>query len=361
MKKRWNILIGAAATAGLLAVAPILYVETMCRAPIEGLSGPEHKSAIDYGSGKRFEARTWLTYPEWYIVYSADSYGAFLATGNRPSAFSYGHEIKGFWSGLCAVNQAVAGTGGEGAGSAKVMLYTIGVSFSAEMAIKGLYEKTIGRVTEWIGGWRSVDDAYAARIWQRYGSFMHETPWYEFPFGETFDGLWSLKEKDATFRHWERRLALSAEYGVKAGYAGLLGWASGATLGADERSLRFVAHGDAGAIEKVDQRLKVVKTLPGGRQLVEAPRYAQFTDLLGKLSRSDVSIEEIAGNDDIFVTMLLPNNVSDMQDGVPLMAVKLADRPGWRRAGVSVKVSRLLALMRETDAAGGTVEHVYDY
>ena len=58
---------------------------------------------------------------------------------------------------------------------------------------------------------------------------MHETPWYEFPFGKAFNGLWSTTEPEHKLRHWERRLALSGEYGVKAGYAGLLGWASGAS------------------------------------------------------------------------------------------------------------------------------------
>ena len=50
---------------------------------------------------------------------------------------------------------------------------------------------------------------------------MHETPWYEFPFTKAFDGLWNTTEPDHKVRHWERRFALSGEYGVKAGYAAL--------------------------------------------------------------------------------------------------------------------------------------------
>ena len=41
--------------------------------------------------------------------------------------------------------------------------------------------------------------------------------------------------------------------------------------------------------------------------------------------------------------------------------VPLDDRPGWRRVGLDVKVARLLGLIRATRAAGGEVEHVYDY
>ena len=83
--------------------------------------------------GKRPEARSWLTYPEWYIVYSADSYARYLKAGGRPSGFAYGREIKGFWTGLCAVNRVADP---KDTADAKVMLYTIGLSFSVEMAVK---------------------------------------------------------------------------------------------------------------------------------------------------------------------------------------------------------------------------------
>ena len=345
--------------ATVLAVAPILYTEAACRSPIPGLESGPYASAMTGEEGKRPEVRTWLTYPEWYIVYSADSYGRYLASGRPPSGFSYSREILGFWSGLCAVNRAGLASP-EGAGDAKTMLYTIGVSFSAEMAVKGLYENVIGRFAEWIGGWDSPSDAYAADVWQRYGAFMHETPWHKFPFSETFGGLWRTKQGDSAFRHWERRLALSLEYGVKARYAGLIGWASGATLGADETELRFVARGDAKAIAAIDERLRPVATSADGLVTIEAPRYAQFTDLLLKMAAAKVELVEIAGNDDIFVTLLLPPDAAPPGGGVVMLDDALGDRPG-RRIGLSVKVAKLLPMLRAVRAGGGTVEHVYDY
>ena len=44
-----------------------------------------------------------------------------------------------------------------------------------------------------------------------------------------------------------------------------------------------------------------------------------------------------------------------------LMAMPLADRPGWQRVGLSTKVPELLPLMRAMRSSGGSVEHVYDY
>lgn len=357
MRKRSKILLALAGTVLWGALAPILYVETRCTAPLPGLDGAAaFRSVMPGAEGRRGEARTWLTYPEWYIVYSAESYGRYLAAGNRPSGYAYARDISGFWSGLCAVNRASAPAGG--AGDAKVMLYTIGLSFSAEMIVKGLYENTIGRVSEWIGGWHSEDDRYNAAAWTGYGRFMHQIPWYRFPFGQALSGLWRTSAGNAPVRHWERRFALSLEYGAKAGYAALIGWASGAALGRDELTLRFVARGDPAA---VDPRLREVARLPDGRRIVEAPRYAQFTELLLRLSQTPVELAEIAGNDDILVTVLLPAAARPPAGTVTLLEVPLADRPGWRRVGLAVKVGRLLPLLRSTRAAGGEVEHVYDY
>ena len=356
MKRRWKIALGVTGALVALAAIPILYIEIGCRGeapPVEA-----RKALIQDKAWQREEARTWLTYPEWHIVYSADSFGRFLEK-NPPSGYSYVRDIKGFWSGYCAVNRASAASGGADGGT-RVMLYTIGLSFSAELLIKGFYENTIGRLFEWIGGWDSADDRYATKVQQRYGAFMHETPWYEFPFGEALAGLWGTTEPKRPVRHWERRFALSGEYGVKTGYAKLIGAASGASLGRDERTLRFVTSASPPVVRSVDARLKPVGRTANGT-IVEAPRYAQFTELLTKLSHGNTKLTEISGNDDVFVTALLPTKAKPTPGANQLMSMPLADRPGWQRVGLSTKVPALLTLLRSIRRSGGQVEHVYDY
>ena len=356
MRKRWKIPLGLLGASLVAALVPIVYVETSCTAPLPGLeAGAPFASRLPGEAGRRPEAQTWLTYPEWSIVYSAETYGRYLAAGNRPSGFRHWRQVRSFWSGLCEVNRAAAASGGSG--DYKVMLYTIGISFSAEMLVKAAYENTLGRLSEWIGGHRSPNDAFNARIWVRYGDFMHQTPWYRFPFGRAVSGLWSIPAGGSPFRHWERRFALSIEYGVKAGYAALIGWASGATLGRDELTLRFVARGALGS----DPRLRRVGRLDGGLVVIEAPRYAEFTELMTRLSERRVELVEIAGNDDIFVTLLVPASASPPAGAQPMFALPLDDRPGWRRVGLTIKVARLLPLLRAVRAGGGEVEHVYDY
>jgi hypothetical protein len=357
VKRRWKIALGVLGAFTALAAAPILYIELGCRG--EATEGPSYRPLVRDPAWRREEARTWLTYPEWHIVYSADSFGRFLEK-SPPSGYSYLRDIRGFWSGYCAVNRAAAASGGADGGT-RVMLYTIGLSFSAELLVKGLYENTLGRVSEWLGGWDSADDRYATNVQQRYGAFMHETPWYKFPFGKAFNGLWNTTEPKQKLRHWERRFALSGEYGMKAGYAGLIGWASGASLGRDERILRFVTTGAPAAVQRVDARFKPVGKAGSTGTVVEAPRYAQFTEMLTKLSNSQARLVEISGNDDVFVTALLPVKAKPVRGAERLMAMPLADRPGWQRVGLSTKVPALLPLMRSIRRSGGKVEHVYDY
>ena len=117
MKRRWKLAI-ALGGLGAVMLSPIFYIETSCGGPPAGwTAGTAYTSVQPDAAGKRPEARSWLTYPEWYIVYSADSYGRYLAQGNKPSGFSYGREITGFWTGLCVVNKAA---GSKDAGDAKI-------------------------------------------------------------------------------------------------------------------------------------------------------------------------------------------------------------------------------------------------
>jgi hypothetical protein len=357
VKKRWKLLIGLGVAALATAVVPMVYIEGTCRDPIGDRSAAAYTPILTDGD-RRPEARTWLTYPEWHIVYSAESLGRHLRTA-PPSSYSYWRDIRGFWTSYCMLNRRTRGM--EGAGDAKVMIYTIGASFTAELGIKMLYENSIGLLSEKIGGWHSQDDHYAGRVQRTYGGFMHDLPWYRFPFWSALRGEWRTSGEGAQLRHWERRLALSGEYGVKAGYAWLIDRASGATLGRDEPRLRFAVRATPAQIAGIDQRFKVVRSADG-TTIVDAPRYAEFSDLLLKMAARQIRLVEIAGNDDIFATFIVSERAAARlpQDAI-LLSLPLGDRPGWRRVGVSTKVVKLLPLIQSVRARGGSLEHVYDY
>jgi len=358
VKRRWRVAIGLAAIVAATVLIPVVYIEGGCRAPLPGASAGTLYRSILEPRERRPEGRTWLTYPEWHIVYEADSYARHLSVGARPSRFAFGSQIASFWSSYCTVNRLTRGS--ASGGDAKVMIYTIGISYSVELGVKAAYENTIGRLSEWLGGWHSADDRYAAAVQTRYGAFMHETPWYRFPFGEALAGVWRTQEPNAWGRHWERRFASSLEFGVKAGYAKLIDAASGATLGRDELTLRLVARGNPAQLTAIDRRLKVVRVPGAGLAVLEAPRYAQFTDIVARMATAGARLVEIAGNDDIFVTLLQRNGTPAPGPGTVLMTMPAA-QAGWQRVGVSVKVTQLLDLIRTAAASGAVLEHVYDY
>lgn len=355
MRRRWRLSLAAGAVLATVVLVPIGYIEGGCRAPLAGAPHFGEASLLP-AADRRPGARTFLTYPEWHIVYEAEAFARHLAAGRPPSSFAYGQQIGSFWTSYCAVNRLTRGS--PAAGDAKVTIYTIGISFTVELAVKAAYERTIGRLVEALGGWASADDRYAAQVQQRYGAFLHETPWYRFPFGEALAGEWRTADPSSRLRHWERRFALSAEYGVKALYAKAIDAATGATVGRDELSLRFVARAAPGAIRAIDPRLKPVSSLPGGLTIVEAPRYQQFNDLLARLAAARVPLVEIAGNRTIFLTLLAPEGA---RLPAPALLAMPIDRPGWRRIGLAVPVPALEDAMHAAAAAGGTIEHVYDY
>lgn len=356
MKTRWKILIGVVAVGVAAIAAPIVYVETACGADGSNPRDAAYRSPLA-AADHRAEVRSWLTYPEWHIVHSADSLGRHLSAGKTPSAYGYGADVASFWRSACAVNRVSAGR--AGASDTKIMIYTIGISYSVEMAVKAAWENTVGRLFEWASGHQSADDKLAATVQQDYGAFMHQTPWYKFPFGDAFSKLWHTSEPDQTGRHWERRVALSMEYGVKAGYAALIDKASGAALGRDQLTLKFVTPSNADAVARLDPRFKSAGKTADGQTIVEAPRYAEFTDLLLKLAAAKVPVSDIAGNDDIFLTVVAPRGAR--LPGDTLFTMPLGDRPGWQRVGLDVKVTSLSATLPAIQQAGGKVEHVHDY
>jgi hypothetical protein len=100
VKRRWKILLGAGGLLLAAALAPILTIETSCRSPIEGLETTGYAPLIRDAAWRREESRTWLTYPEWHIVYSAETFAQHLRHA-PPSGYHYLRDIRGFWSGYC--------------------------------------------------------------------------------------------------------------------------------------------------------------------------------------------------------------------------------------------------------------------
>src|SRR5262249_48075173 len=146
--RRWARRAALALVALVVVLAvPIAWIEGRCTAPRDAASAVRVAPLVKEPGYARRESDSYLSFPEWSIVYAYDALAGVLARGDE-SDFAYGRWIAGFWRTFCTLNQVV--TAHEPTGlDTKVMLYTIGWSFTAELGIKGAYEKTVGRLFEW--------------------------------------------------------------------------------------------------------------------------------------------------------------------------------------------------------------------
>ena len=163
-----HILVTVVILIALAVLVPMAYIEGSCSpsasTPASAASAPV-LPAIDERGYWRKEANTFFTFPEWYIVYSFEDFGRFLDSSSE-SRFGYLQHIFGFWRSFCTINRAVPDSG-ESRADVKTMIYVIGVSYSVEYAIKGFYENTIGRITEWIMAPRARRRTIMPARWRR--------------------------------------------------------------------------------------------------------------------------------------------------------------------------------------------------
>ncbi len=311
----------------------------------------------------REEAQTFLTLPEWVLVYLPAEYAQSLRQA-PPSRFPYFGSIGQFWGYYGDAWKATREDYPFNWGY-HVMVFVIGTSYTIENGVKGLYENTIGRFFEWTaGGEMTAEDEAAAGFAQRYVDFIRVRPWYEFSFFAELKRLW----RDTPFvgrhmlRKWERKLFLSAEMLVKAQYATLLTLGTRLAYERQDNEVKAVVRG------AVPERLAtvtgtgVIAPLEDGLLAITLPRYESFRDAVGQLAAQGVEFVEIAGNDTIVLSAIAPAAWT----GIPAGARVVFSRPllvdaRSKRVGLVVSVPALSAALGTLRQQGLTIEHIYEY
>lgn len=359
-----RILVTSAVLLALTVVLPLAYIEGTCR-PSSTAGTPNAPAvtlpAIDEPGYRRKLNNTFFTFPEWYIVYSFEDFGRFLDRASE-SQFGYLSHIFGFWRSFCTINRAVPATG-ESLTEVKTMIYVIGVSYTIEYAIKGFYENTVGRVFEWIRGEKlTPQDEFGRAVLQDYAAFLYTIPWYKYPFREKLDGLIAISSPTPSWlRSRERDFALGMEYFLKIGYASLIQKALDAGGDDEPRDIMFVVEAPPQMLAK-EPRIKPIRALDARWQLVQAPRYKAFGEIVQGLLDQSIGLAEIAGNHDILITVIAPDAAKlDIKGTTELFSLELDARPGFRRAGLKARIDQLVDINRDLKARGAAIEHFYDY
>ncbi len=233
-----------------------------------------------------------------------------------------------------------------------------------EFSLTGAYENTVGRLSEWTAGGQSTpEDLFAARVANEYGDFIPTQPWFEFPFGRKFKELWSAHDIFGPnfLRKSERKFWLSLEYGIKTVYAGIIRRASRSVYGVADTEVSASGH-DLSEAALNRPGVRRVQELGPRHWIFTVPHYQGFTDTVPLLARDGVEFEEIAGNDEIMLTLIAPAAWNyNLSAGKPLFTMTLLTGPDAKRVAVQVPVKSLGAILREMDAKNLRLEHLFDY
>jgi hypothetical protein len=350
---KWGVL--ALLLLVIVLAAPVAYVATACK----GTPGKQdYQPIITEPEFQRQEANSFLTYPEWHIVYAYEGLARALETGDEHS-FGYFSSIKGFWSAACALNKVAAAHGGADRNTVQTN-YVIGASFTLEMGMKALYEETLGRLFAALRGpVKSPQDVIAAEMASDYAEFLQQTPWYKYPFDQEVANLWKAP-LTMQVRGWERRLALGGEWKAKAAYAKMIANAVAAT-GVAKLEIRSVVSGLAQAQLAAIKDVEVIGAVPQGF-VINTPRYRAFTKILQEIAGQGGAVVEIAGNDDVLVTVTMADGEdASALPGSAVLAIINRDGFGGKRALLNVRVSEINKLILALGAGQMRLEHVYDY
>lgn len=337
----------------IAVVSPIGYIELSCRGDIRHSS---YRPIITDANFRRPEANTYLTYPEWHIVYAYDGLAETLKAGDEYQ-FPYFDSIFGFWSSTCKLMRIADDHGGADQAT-RTMIYTIGASFNLEMALKAGYEETLGRLFAAIRGPdKTPQDEEAMKMAVDYSAFLRQTPWYKYDFEKASHALWAAPVTNP-YRGWERRLALGGEWKAKTFYARAIGAAVAAT-GEAQLEIRSVIYGIQVDTLKTMADVKVISETPDG-VVIETPRYDIFTHVLSDIAAKGGSVREIAGNNEIMVSLTVPPGA---EYNGPGEVITRMNRDGFLsdRLLVNLQVSELEQLFKAYPIGDPGLEHVFDY
>lgn len=310
---------------------------------------------------QRAESQTYLTFPEWFLVFSPNEYATWLRH-HAPTRFPFFAHIREFWTAYAHVIEATRRYPFNG--EYHTMICVIGVSTTIEYTIKGSYDTLIGRLSQLgLPANATPEDRLAAATEADYVRFIRIEPWYKFDFLTPLRRLWTGTPwwGPHPVRKWERRYALTTEWSVKATYGWLLGKATHASYATPKESTLVVMRDlPGGAPLPAGVRLLRAQ---GGEALLALPRYAAFTPAAESLARRGASFVDIAGNRGVILVSVVTDTApSAWPDGSRVLFTQpIVTQPTRRRTVLQVPVEQLGALLNRYANHPGAIEHVFDY
>lgn len=300
-----------------------------------------NKKPITNAKDVRPADQTFLTFPEWYLVFSPEEQANYFkhTTATR---FPFMSHTKQIWESYNIVNNQIKDNFPVNKGY-HFMIGVIGSSASAEYSIKAWYETLIGRLTDT----REVvtdEDKFNARFTQDYVDFIKNKPWYEFDFKSRLKNLWLTTSftGDNFFRKAERKYILTSELLVKWGYGKLIG---------------------LGTQQVYDEALPTTTVITSNDSTMILPRYDKFNAAITNLAKEGIGFKEIAGNNSaILLTIIVPTAYDKKIENTQLVFTQpLSSDIKFKRIALATPVAFLDKVLMQLNNENIKVEHVFDY
>ena len=313
----------------------------------------EHRRAPD---------QTFLTFPEWFLVFSPAEYADLVAT-RTPDEFVFWGHIGQFWQSYARVTDATRARNSPFNGEYHLMIWVIGISTTVEYAIRSAYETVIGRLTALTSDQGNTDeDRLGARYARDYVDFIRIRPWYEFDFIAPLRALWVDVDLVGPnmLRKWERRYVLTSEFLIKAAYGWLLGQATQASAAAP-LPLTAVHVTNIRNCATVIATLRTLSSAQDAAVLL-LPRYAPFQQPAIELARCGSVFQSIAGNrGDILLSSIAPPVPAGERPQTRLFTQPILTQPAFERTVDVVPIAELSDRLRAYDGSSTRLEHLFDF
>ncbi len=321
-----------------------------------------NKSKSSVGQYFRGEEQTFLTIPEWYLVFNPKEYADYLEVGNNPSDFPFLASIDEYWKLYDRVLEIAKEDYPENS-EYLTMLKVIGISTTIEYMYKGLYENTVGRFTYWISDGETKEDIIIQQAHRAYSQLIFDKAWYEFDFEYWSDKVWHDTDffGNNFIRKLERKLFFTLEFGFKQVYANLIGRATKSTYEVSDELIYLTATNTDKIPHDLPSSVKLLNQL-GEVKLLSLPRWGGVTNTIPQLVDVGFSFIDISGNKRISVSILHRNgNKEDLKYGELLFSSSIVSDVSSERLVYLVKVSDLGFFIKEIRKSGIELEHIYDY
>lgn len=284
---------------------------------------------------KRGEDQTYLTYPEWFLVFSPEEYANYLKY-EKSYQFPFLTHIYQFWKSYFKIYKEVRKTYKFNT-EYHIMIMTIGISTSIEYLVKSLYGNTIYRFIDFISSNRIEEEDLAYKINTDYVISIKDEPWYKFDFYSYLKPLWSIKIK--SIKSIERKISISIELLIKHVYAKAIQKAS-------EKSF-----------EKPSMNTFVLVEKNNEKDLLKLTRYQKFTEEAIELVNNNNKILEIAGNKNFIMISLVVKSTNNNFDNI-IYQDKISTNKNIKRILVKVNIDNLNEFIKINKK---DIEHIFDF